>query len=124
MKTNELIDSIRQAETDTDNWYASRSRLTGLYDLYSDLKDALEAGCLEGISVVEPKGNKLRIRCEDGIVWVYGGNELAYNVIPDRVYTDAPIRRTSRCASPYERTRAMVYATGNKWAIENFNATH
>ena len=26
--------------------------------------------------------------------------------------------------SPYERTRATVYATGNKWAIENFNATH
>lgn len=26
--------------------------------------------------------------------------------------------------SPYERTRAQVYATGNKWAIENFNATH
>lgn len=26
--------------------------------------------------------------------------------------------------SPYERTRRMVYATGNKWAIENFNATH
>lgn len=26
--------------------------------------------------------------------------------------------------SPYERTRNMVYATGNKWAIENFNATH
>lgn len=25
---------------------------------------------------------------------------------------------------PYERTRAAVYATGNKWAIENFNATH
>lgn len=27
-------------------------------------------------------------------------------------------------ASPYERTRASVYATGNRWAIENFNATH
>ena len=27
-------------------------------------------------------------------------------------------------ASPYERTRNAVYATGNKWAIENFNATH
>lgn len=27
-------------------------------------------------------------------------------------------------ASPYERTRAKIYATGNKWAIENFNATH
>ncbi len=26
--------------------------------------------------------------------------------------------------TPYERTRRMVYATGNKWAIENFNATH
>ena len=27
-------------------------------------------------------------------------------------------------SSPYDRTRAMVYATGNRWAIENFNATH
>lgn len=26
--------------------------------------------------------------------------------------------------TPYERTRAAVYATGNKWAIENFEATH
>ena len=26
--------------------------------------------------------------------------------------------------TPYERTRAQVYASGNKWAIENFNATH
>lgn len=26
--------------------------------------------------------------------------------------------------TPYERTRASVYATGNKWAIENFEATH
>lgn len=26
--------------------------------------------------------------------------------------------------SPYERTRSSVYATGNRWAIENFNATH
>lgn len=30
----------------------------------------------------------------------------------------------SRTMSPYERTRNAVYATGNKWAIENFNATH
>ena len=27
-------------------------------------------------------------------------------------------------STPYERTRAAVHATGNKWAIENFNATH
>lgn len=25
---------------------------------------------------------------------------------------------------PAERTRRAVYATGNRWAIENFNATH
>ena len=29
-----------------------------------------------------------------------------------------------RKPTPYERTRAQVYATGNKWAIENFEATH
>lgn len=27
-------------------------------------------------------------------------------------------------ATPQERARAEVYATGNKWAIENFEATH
>lgn len=40
---------------------------------------------------------------------------------------EAPDRRqVSGCRpmSPYERTKAQVYATGNKWAIENFNATH
>lgn len=26
--------------------------------------------------------------------------------------------------TPYERTRRSVYASGNRWAIENFNATH
>lgn len=26
--------------------------------------------------------------------------------------------------TPQERTRAQVYATGNKWAIENYEATH
>lgn len=29
-----------------------------------------------------------------------------------------------RTASPYERTRAAVHATGNRWSIENFHATH
>ena len=32
--------------------------------------------------------------------------------------------KCSYSGTPYERTRARVYATGNKWAIENFNATH
>jgi uncharacterized Zn finger protein len=29
-----------------------------------------------------------------------------------------------RKMSHQERTKAQVYATGNKWAIENFEATH
>lgn len=34
-------------------------------------------------------------------------------------------RRTSgRPLSPYERTRVQVAATGNRWAMENFIATH
>ena len=32
--------------------------------------------------------------------------------------------RSERRPSPYERTKSMVYATGNKWAIENWNSTH
>ena len=31
---------------------------------------------------------------------------------------------SSRRESAYERTKRQVYATGNKWAIENFHATH
>lgn len=34
------------------------------------------------------------------------------------------IMQPRRKATPLERTRAQVYATGNRWAIENFNATH
>ena len=30
----------------------------------------------------------------------------------------------TRHLTPYERCRNAVYATGNRWAIENFNATH
>ena len=37
----------------------------------------------------------------------------------ERSYDYTPTYET-----PYERTRAKVYSTGNKWAIENFKATH
>ena len=37
-------------------------------------------------------------------------------------FTLAPNRE--RRPTMYERTKAQVYATGNKWAIENFHATH
>jgi len=33
-------------------------------------------------------------------------------------------RISGRSLSPYERTSAQVMATGNRWAMENFNATH
>ena len=43
----------------------------------------------------------------------------------DCAICDAFERRTTRQRmSVYERTKAQVYATGNKWAIENFHATH
>lgn len=37
-------------------------------------------------------------------------------------YFTAQSRR--RKPTNFERTKAQVYATGNRWAIENFNATH
>lgn len=33
-------------------------------------------------------------------------------------------RISGKSLSPYERTRAQVMATGNRWAMENFSATH
>lgn len=36
---------------------------------------------------------------------------------------EAPVRETY-IPHPYERARAAVYATGNRWAIENWEATH
>ena len=35
-----------------------------------------------------------------------------------------PRRISGKPLSHYERTRAQVMATGNKWTMENFNATH
>jgi hypothetical protein len=39
-----------------------------------------------------------------------------------REYVESQIEAQRR--TPYERARAAVYATGNRWAIENWNATH
>ena len=47
-----------------------------------------------------------------------------------KCYCESCKRETSVCVksesrlSPYERCKARVYATGNRWAIENWNATH
>ena len=44
-------------------------------------------------------------------------------IIHDVLISDTPAQPAPR-PTPYERTRAKVYATGNRWAIENFHATH
>lgn len=44
------------------------------------------------------------------------------NNIGQAIFYSSPSHE--RPQSMYERTRAQVYATGNKWAIENFHATH
>lgn len=41
-----------------------------------------------------------------------------------RTESESPDKPNSKKPSHQERTRAAVYATGNKWAIENFEATH
>ena len=43
--------------------------------------------------------------------------------IHDVLISDAPTQPAPH-PTPYERTRAKVAATGNRWAIENFRATH
>ena len=48
----------------------------------------------------------------------YLSDKVEYDVVPERKETYC------RPMSPYERNRAAVYATGNKWAIENWEATH
>lgn len=35
-----------------------------------------------------------------------------------------PRRISGKPLSSFERTREQVMATGNKWGMENFNATH
>lgn len=50
-------------------------------------------------------------------------NLRLFEIEEERREEEAKKEHTVRL-SPYERTRRAVYATGNRWAIENFNATH
>ena len=47
---------------------------------------------------------------------------LDYELHPSPL-NEQPLPKTP-VQSHHERRRAAVYATGNKWAIENFEATH
>lgn len=54
-------------------------------------------------------------------------NECPYcgsSLDPGEQCTCRSEKHSERRPSPYERTEAAVLATGNKWAIENFYATH
>ena len=46
------------------------------------------------------------------------------DICPDCGMMEALAAIPRRRESPAERTKRAVYATGNKWAIENFEATH
>jgi transcription elongation factor Elf1 len=47
--------------------------------------------------------------------------ERAYK---EKAQPESTHRITRQRLSPYEKTKAQVEATGNRWAIENFYATH
>ena len=65
MKVEEMVSGIRECEEK----YASR--MMGLLDLVGDIEDALEEGYIEGVSARYVRGSKkVRISCEDGIIWV------------------------------------------------------
>lgn len=123
MKMQEFIESIEQAEADTDNFYAKR---TQLHHLYSDVRESIADGYMEGVSVFKPKDGTMKADCEDGFVSIVtNGCKLHFSKNP---YLESKRRSfggvTGNGAGHYERTCAAVYATGNKWAIENFEATH
>ena len=46
------------------------------------------------------------------------------DICPDGGMMEALASIPRRREGPAERTRRAVYATGNRWVIENFNATH
>ena len=48
----------------------------------------------------------------------------ATDICPDCGMMEALAAMPRRREGPAERTRRAVLATGNKWAIENFNVTH
>jgi hypothetical protein len=53
-----------------------------------------------------------------------GGTEIElYEFTVPLLHEPKPGSKKERI-SMYEKNRRAVYATGNKWAIENWNATH
>ena len=63
------------------------------------------------------KANSEDQKILDGVISHYENADFGVEI-----EDDTPVQRYY--GTPFERQRAAVYATGNKWAIENWNATH
>lgn len=119
----QLTESIEELDGQTmTDIYGSR-----VFDVMADLIDGIDEGYVDldkdAISDFDFKTNSFKVTFEDKIATVRfckvtGKLECLLNDRRQR------IGYVPRMASVYERTRALVYATGNKWAIENFEATH
>ena len=72
------------------------------------------------IQVNAPSGQAIGIK-EDIAAYLEKFGDARVVSIVEQLRMDSPPQRG---AGPAERTRQAVYATGNKWAIENFEATH
>lgn len=62
--------------------------------------------------------NKSEIR------WVFGETPTfdEFKQASEKIFIEQEF--CTKPMSPYDRTSSKVYATGNKWAKENFDATH
>lgn len=73
---------------------------------------------------------KLTVYDDDGSITYESNNADEIIKQIESIKCDEPERKVkakesyTRPLTPYERCRNAVYATGNRWAIENFNATH
>ena len=72
------------------------------------------------IQVNAPSGQAIGIK-EDIATYLEKFGDAKVVSVVEQLRMDGPPQRG---AGPAERTRQAVYATGNKWAIENFEATH
>lgn len=132
MNASEYIDSLNKPIPELDGkttieFYGVRH--DALFRLYTDSLEAIEEGYLEGLdasqyseynyavhrfTVTFPDGKVMMDNTDRGIVATFFPKPKKVN----------PFKVAHKAMTPYERTRAMVYATGNRWAIENFEATH
>lgn len=119
----QLTEGIEELDGQTmTDIYGSR-----VFDVRADLIDGIDEGCVDlskdAISEFDFQTNSFKVTFEDKIATVRfcKVTKKLECLLNDRY---PHIGYVPRRASVYERTRALVYATGNKWAIENFEATH